>query len=264
MSPLGRHVDRLALFDDRLGLQAECDQIGDRDDFQTVFLRDLMQLGQARHRAVLVHDFDQRPAGRQSGHAGQVDDRLGMAGTAQHAAFARPERKYVSGAAQFFGLRGRIDQRADRLGPVGHGDSGRASLRSQVDRDGERGFVQRRVVGDHHRQVQLLAARFGQRSADQPAPVGRHEIDDFGRDLFAGDDEVALVLAVLVVDHDQYPACPDLLDRFLYGTQYSLLRLFGCHIESLCLFSVFRNWLCRREAILPGGHSAGKGSGRKH
>ena len=34
----------------------------------------------------------------------------------------------------------------------------------------------------------------------------KHEVDDFRSDLFPGDDEVAFVFPVLVVDDDQYPA----------------------------------------------------------
>ena len=40
-----------------------------------------------------------------------------------------------------------------------------------------------------------------------------HEIDDFRRDLFGGDGEVAFVFAILVVDHDQHAAGADFLNR---------------------------------------------------
>src|SRR6266404_1286982 len=41
-----------------------------------------------------------------------------------------------------------------------------------------------------------------------------HEVDGFRGDLVGGHDEVTLVLAVLVVDDDQHPPLPDLLDPF--------------------------------------------------
>ena len=63
-APLRGQGHRHALFDDRLLAEAVGDQRGDRDDFQVEFFCGLQQLRQAGHRAVLVHDFDQRPAGR--------------------------------------------------------------------------------------------------------------------------------------------------------------------------------------------------------
>ncbi len=41
---------------------------------------------------------------------------------------------------------------------------------------------------------------------NEAAPVGRHEIDDLRRDEFRGAREVALIFAVLVVQHDDDPA----------------------------------------------------------
>ena len=43
----------------------------------------------------------------------------------------------------------------------------------------------------------------------------RHEIDRLGRDAVGGDGEVALVLAVLVVDDDHELAGADVGDRLL-------------------------------------------------
>ena len=43
-----------------------------------------------------------------------------------------------------------------------------------------------------------------EREADEAAPVRGHEVDGLGRDLLGGDAEVALVLAVLVVDEDDH------------------------------------------------------------
>ena len=42
--------------------------------------------------------------------------------------------------------------------------------------------------------------------ADEPAPVRDHEVDRLGRGELGGEAEVALVLAVLVVDEDHHPA----------------------------------------------------------
>ena len=54
-----------------------------------------------------------------------------------------------------------------------------------------------------------------QREADQAAAVLGHEVDRLGRRHLRRDDEVALVLAVLVVDQDEHAAVARLLDDLL-------------------------------------------------
>ena len=58
----------------------------------------------------------------------------------------------------------------------------------------------------HHRQLEALDLLLGQREADEPAPVRRHEVDGVGRHELGGHRQVALVLAVLVVDEDDHLA----------------------------------------------------------
>ena len=70
-------------------------------------------------------------------------------------------------------------------------------------RDGERGAHGRRVLGDHHADLQLVQPLAGHRHADEAAPVRGHEVDRLRRRLVGGHDQVALVLAVLVVDDQQ-------------------------------------------------------------
>ena len=56
-------------------------------------------------------------------------------------------------------------------------------------------------------------ADFGQeRHAELPAAV-EHEIDDFGRDLFGGADEIALIFAVFGVHGDDDFAATDGVNR---------------------------------------------------
>ena len=107
----------------------------------------------------------------------------------------------------------------------------------RLDRDGERGAEGRLVLVGHLTQAELLAALRREAEADQPAAVGRHEVDRLGRDELRGDREVALVLAVLVVDDDDEPARADLLDRLLDGREDGVRGL-GAH-----------------RSIVPGGRS---------
>ena len=88
-----------------------------------------------------------------------------------------------------------------------------------LDRDRERGAEGRLVLVRHLAQPELLAPLGREAEADQPAPVRRHEVDGLGRDELRRDREVALVLAVLVVDDDDEPSRADLLDRLLDGRE---------------------------------------------
>src|SRR5438128_770916 len=75
---------------------------------------------------------------------------------------------------------------------------------------------------------ELVAAARREREADEPAPVGRHEVDVLGRDALGRDAEVALVLAVLVVHEDDHAAGADLGERLL-GTDHVRALAAGGH-----------------------------------
>ena len=70
---------------------------------------------------------------------------------------------------------------------------------------------------DHQRQIELLAAFLGQGEADQAAAVLGHEVDRFGRDLLGRDDQIAFILAILVVDDDHHATLAEELDRLVVG-----------------------------------------------
>jgi hypothetical protein len=62
--------------------------------------------------------------------------------------------------------------------------------------------------------------------------VRRHEVDDLGRDLFGGADEVAFVLAILVVHDDDHAAIAYVCGSFFNGGKrhfdlYSSTERFG-------------------------------------
>jgi hypothetical protein len=59
----------------------------------------------------------------------------------------------------------------------------------------------------------VFEALFGHGEADQAASELGHEVDGFGGDFFGGEGEVAFVLAVFVVDHDDHAAGADFLNR---------------------------------------------------
>jgi hypothetical protein len=70
-------------------------------------------------------------------------------------------------------------------------------------------------VADHQRKPQLAAAIACECQADQAAAVARHEVDVFRTDFRRGHDQVAFVLAVLVVHQHDHAALPDVLEDFL-------------------------------------------------
>ena len=59
LSPLRGHQYLLATLYDALGAQAVGDEVLDGDDLQLEALGDLPELGQARHRPIVVDDLDE-------------------------------------------------------------------------------------------------------------------------------------------------------------------------------------------------------------
>ena len=68
-------------------------------------------------------------------------------------------------------------------------------------------------------QLQFLATFDGDRRTEHTAGIFQHEVHLLGSDLLSGDNQVALVLAVLIVDHNHKLAFPEVLDSFFYVVQ---------------------------------------------
>ncbi len=107
-----------------------------------------------------------------------------------------------------------VDQRVHGGGAVRGRDAGGGAV-ARVDGHGERGALRLGVVGDHQGQLERVAAVALERETDHAAGVADHEGHRLGRDLLGRHDEVALVLAVGVVDHDHELAPLDGGDRVL-------------------------------------------------
>ena len=71
---------------------------------------------------------------------------------------------------------------------------------------------------DHQRQIQRIHLFRRQREADQPPPVGGHEIDGLRRDFFGGHTKIALVFTIFVIHED---------DHFPISNVFN--RLFNCY-----------------------------------
>jgi hypothetical protein len=71
------------------------------------------------------------------------------------------------------------------------------------------------VVGHHERDAEVVELGAGQGDPDEPAGVADHEGDALRRRLLGRQDEVAFVLTLGVVDHDQEFTPPEGFDRLL-------------------------------------------------
>ena len=179
------------------------------------FFANFVSSRHARHRAVFVHDFADDAGRIQPGDAREVDGRFGLTRAHHHAAGARAQRKHVAGPRQ--------------IGRAASPDRSRArtvAARSPAEMPvvvrpfasiGTQNAVSKRdgVLRDHQRDLELVEPLRRHRQADQAAAVSRHEVDRLGRDLLGGDRQIALVLAILVVDDDDHPAGADRVDRVL-------------------------------------------------
>ncbi len=122
----------------------------------------------------------------------------------------------------------RIDGRAHGVRLVVDADAGRDAL-ARLDRDRERCLVDRFVLGRHQLEAELVAAPGGQREADPAARLACHEVDRVRSDVLGSHDEVALVLAILVVDDDDHLPGGDVLERLVDGCEPDLLACRRAH-----------------------------------
>ena len=201
-----------AALDQSLGAAAVLDEVGDRDELEPVLGRVGHQVGHAGHRAVVVGDLADHAGRDQPREAGEVDRRLGVAGALQHAAGLGAQREDVARLDQVLGPRVGVDRDHDRARAVGRRDAGGDAV-AGLDRLGEGGRVGRLVAPHHRLEAELVAALLGEREADQPAPVRRHEVDGLGGGELRRHHQVALVLAVLGVEDHHHAPGADLLDR---------------------------------------------------
>ena len=199
------------------------DQLLDRDHRQPVLVGELPQLLAALHRAVVVDDLGDHPGRLQPREPGQVDRGLGVPGPHQHAALGVAQREDVAGLHDLERLGRRVDQRPHGVRPVGRRDAGGDAV-ARVDRDGVRRPHPLAVVRGHQRDPEPVQRRRGHRHADHPRGVAHGERHQLRCRLAGREDQVALVLAVLVVHDDDRLACRDVGHRLLDGVHPDLGR----------------------------------------
>ena len=187
------------------------DEIGDRNALDLVLVGEGLDLRPDHHRAVVIGEFADDGDRRQAGELAEVDRGLGMAGAHEHAAILGDERKHVAGADEIARAHVAIGERAHGVRALLGRNAGRQPV-ADVDRDGE-GGAERRVVDRHHRsEVQPPRVLAGQRHADDAAAIADDEGHLLGGAKRSGDDQVALVLAIVVVGDGDDLAASESLD----------------------------------------------------
>ena len=160
------------------------------------------------------------PLGLRPARRGDIDRGFGVAGADEDAAGPGDQREDMAGRDDRFGAVGGVDGDGDGARAVGGADAGGDSL-AGLDRDGEGGLHAAAVGAGHRLEAELVGALLGQREADQAAAVAGHEVDRVGRRHLRRDDQVALILAILVVDEDEHPPVARLVDD-LFGPDQHL------------------------------------------
>ena len=195
---------RLHAPDQALAVEAMPDDLLDAAHAQAVLRAQPLEVGHARHLAVGAHDLDDRGRRPQPRHAAEVDAALGLAGAHQHAAVARPERVDVPGPHEVVGTDRGIDQHLDGARAVLGADPGADPVPGMpVDAHRERRAADARVGRHLCVQVEPVARGRVEADAEVAAAHAGEEVHQLRRDELGRHHEVALVLAVLVVDeHD--------------------------------------------------------------
>ncbi len=110
----GRQMDRRRALDELLGSAPVLDEIGDGDQLDVVALAELDEVGDARHRPVLLHHLADDARGIEAREPCEVDGGFRLARAQEHAAFAGAQREDVAGLDEVAWAFGRVDRDLDR------------------------------------------------------------------------------------------------------------------------------------------------------
>ena len=250
-----RQLRLCALPDQPLGAKPIPDQVRDGEDCEIVCAREPQEIRHPRHRAVIVHDLADDPGRLQAGEPREVDAALRLSGPAQHPALLGHQREDMPRPHEILGPAVPIHCDRDRVRAVRRRDPGRDPL-SRLDRNRERsperGLILR--VGHHHRKFEFAGAGLGQPQANQPPPVPGHEVHGLGRHLLGRHAQVALVLAILVIDQDHQPARSNVHEHGLHVRDQILA---ADRVSSACITGV-SGGACHLGRVAPGpGEPAG-------
>ena len=179
-------------------------------------LRELRQLGHARHRAVVVHDFAD-DAGRIAARRCAPDrrpPRCGRRAPARRPSRARSGNMWPGRARSRGRVAGSIAARTVARA-VGRRDAG-ASCRPCASIDTQNAVSRRDELSRDLSGISSSSSRSGVIARQiRPRPCFDHEVDGLRRDLRRRHRQIAFVLAILVVDDDDHLAGANRLEGVL-------------------------------------------------
>ena len=168
-----------------------------------------------------------------TGKSSQIDCRFCVTSPAKHSLVLCIEGVDVAWSAEVCGLAIGVCKCADSGGSVVCADSSCAAIQ-EVYCHGER-CAQHTCVFFHLMiEFKFCCATHCDRGTEHSSAVSEHEVDLFRCYHFCSRDEVTLILAVFIVNHDDELPFPEIVESRFDGAQlYFVIVLFVVHISVL-------------------------------
>ena len=191
-------------------------QIGDRPNFQFVFLGEFYQVFAARHGAVIIHDLADHTSRIKTRQARNINRRLGVARANQHTAIARHQRKNMSRRRNISSSFRRINGHCHGARPVWRRNACRHAF-ARFDRYRESSSEAAGVLLRQQRQAKLVDPLLRHGEAYEAAAVLCHEVNRLRRRHLRRYYQIAFVFTVLIIDKNEHLAVSSVLDNLLGG-----------------------------------------------
>ena len=200
MAPCRRHVNLFNLLDQTLIAATVFYELGYRHELQAVPVDKILKIGHAGHRTVVLHNLAAEPNLLKPGQTAEINRRLRVSRTLQHAALAGLQREHVPWPAEIFRLGVWIHARQRRHGAFFGRNARRCG--DGINRHGECGLMVVGVGLNHLVEIKLAAPILRHGHAYEPLRMCRHEIHVGQCGETCGADAVALVLAILIIGNN--------------------------------------------------------------
>jgi hypothetical protein len=178
-------------------------ELGDGDEGKAVFLGETLELGPPSTRAILAENLTNHSGWYEAGKASEINGRLGVPHTLKHASLARTKWGHVARTAQIGRNSLGIDRDTNGFGAILSAHPRRntkALVRIDTDRECSTIFVGIDLA--LLSELEVVGAFPRKRETNPAARLADHEVDHLGRDKLRRADEIAFVLAILIVGDD--------------------------------------------------------------